>query len=103
MVFLSFWLCFACLVSSALGLDNFAKFNKPAALGAYKDIIDTVSSDPVVVLGKTWKKFTYADYELPSTPALGAYQDIIKAVKDPKQVLGANTFESKCKWSPHRS
>jgi hypothetical protein len=97
MIFLSTLLCFLLLAISALGADNFAKFNQPAALGAYKDIIDAASSDPVLVLGKAWKKFNYDDYKLPAKPVLGAYQDVINAVKDPKEVLGAKTFESKCK------
>jgi len=96
MILLTTLFCFACVAIPVLSSDNFAKFNKPAALGAYKDIIDAASSDPVVVLGKTWKMFTYADYELPTKPARGAYQDIINAVKDPKEVLGAKNFESKC-------
>lgn len=79
------------------GADNFAKFNQPAALGAYKDINDMAAADPVQVLGKTWKKFVYPDdYELPDKPALGAYQDIINNVKDPETVLGVRTFETKC-------
>ena len=98
MNFSSIGFCFLLLAIPTLGTVNFAKFNQPAALGAYKDVIDTASSDPVSVLGKTWKKFTYADYELPAKPALGAYQDVINAVKDPKEVLGMKTFESKCKW-----
>jgi hypothetical protein len=95
--FLTILFYFACVAILVLGSDNFAKFNKPAALGAYKDIIDAASSDPVAVLGKTWKMFTYADYKLPTKPALGAYRDVINAVKDPREVLGAKTFESKCR------
>jgi hypothetical protein len=97
MTFSSIVLCLLFLAIPILGTDNFAKFNQSAALGANKDIIDTASSDPVIVLGKTWKKFTYTDYKLPTNPVVGAYQDIINAVKDPKEVLGAKTFESKCK------
>ncbi|QDS75294.1 hypothetical protein FKW77_001255 [Venturia effusa] len=88
------------LATSALGADKFAKFNQPAALSAYKDINDAAASDPVVVLGRTWKKFVYPDdYELPKKPSLGAYQDVINSVKDPKTVLGTKTFETKCKYS----
>jgi hypothetical protein len=85
-----------CLAHLALSSPNLSKFNQPAALGAYKDIIDTASSSPVSVLGKTWKKFTYADYKLPAKPVRGAYQDIINAVENPKEVLGSRTFETNC-------
>ncbi|TLD37112.1 hypothetical protein E2P81_ATG03924 [Venturia nashicola] len=63
----------------------YSKLNRPAALGAYKDINDAAAADPVLVLGRTWKKLAHPDdYGLPEQPVLEAYQDVIKAVKDPK-------------------
>jgi hypothetical protein len=96
MSLLQILLCFVHLATPALSSPNLSKFNQPAALGAYKDVIDTASSSPISILGKTWKKFTYADYQLPAKPVRGAYQDIINAVEDPKAVLGSKTFETKC-------
>lgn len=101
MVLSSLLFCFLLLAISTLGMDGLAKFNQPAALDAFKDVIDAASVNPVMVLGKSWKKFSYADYKLPAKPAIGAYQDIINAVKDPKEVLGGKTFESKCECSTY--
>lgn len=98
-----FCFLFLFLAISISSADKFAKFNVPAALGAYKDIEDNASSNPVLVLGKTWKRFNYGDYELPAKPALGAYQDIINAVKDTNKVLGKKTFGTKCNSIAHHS
>jgi hypothetical protein len=72
-----------------LDANLFADYKQPAALGAYKGIIDAISSNPIDVLGKTWKKYQYEKMAL----AEGAYKDVINTIEDINEVLGRKRFE----------